>query len=424
MLTPKDLTSEQNEATDWLYNYDETLFVAPKGFGKCVVAYTAMQELLDNQDLERILVLSTAQVCTQVWAKEADKWSHLDGSNAVCLTGESIAERERLMDLGTPIVICNFDILPWLMVTYGKATFDGLLVDEITKLKSVGGVGFRKLRNKLKNFRWRVGMTANPVAQESIEIYGQMMIIDCGERLGTNKDNFKRKYFMQMDYAGHKWDPQPGGIKRLTDKLADIIYKVKSDDYEQSLPKLVENGIMVTMPPEVRKSYNTLVAKRVARFADDTLLSVPSEAVLKGKLWQICCGGVYTQEEFETEKIYHWLHDAKMEALDRFIKMHPTPKLIAYQFNFQKEAVQKKYGYPVYSASNGKVKNDKLLKAWENGELDGMLVHPKSASHGLNLQFGPGHILLCLCYFWSADDWDQILGRLIRRGQQYKFVYR
>ncbi len=424
MLKLKDLTKEQVSAVDWLFNYDETLFVAPKGFGKCIVAYTALTELIKNNHLKRILVLSTAQVCTQVWAKEAENWEHIPNDDFVCLTGQSGDQRKKLMDKNTPIVICNFENLAWLMVTYGEAVFDGLLIDEITKLKSVGGVGFKKLRNKLKHFKWRVGMTADPVAQESIEIYGQMLIIDMGARLGRNKDNFRRNYFMQMDYMGYKWEFQPGGLERLTEKLSDVIYKVESEEYEMALPDLVDNGISVSLPKDVRTFYKKLISKHVATTPNGTEISVPSEAVLQGKLHQICCGGIYSQDEFETKKEYHFLHDAKMAALDSLIKAYDTPKLIAYQYNFQKDALVEKYGYPVFSASNGIAKNDKLLKAWEKGELNGMLIHPKSAGHGLNLQYGPCNILICFSYFWSADEWDQLLGRILRRGQKAKTVYR
>lgn len=422
MLTPEDLTGEQTDAIDWLYNYNETLFIAPKGFGKCPIAFTAINDMLREGILNRVLVLSTTQVCTQVWAKESKKWSHLPNDNYVCLAGKKADQREKLMASDTPIIICNFENLAWLMVNYATE-FDGLLVDEITKMKSVGGVGYRKLRNKLKNFSWRVGMTADPVAQENVEIYGQMQIIDCGERLGTNKDNFKHKYFMQMDYMGYKWEPQPGGLERLTEVLKDVIYKVESDEYELTLPELIDNGICVELPPNVRRIYTTLAKKNVVDI-NGTKVVASSEAVLQGKLHQICCGSVYTKEEFEVNNTEIKLHDEKMKALDNLLKAYDEPFLIAYRFTFQKDALIKKYGFPVFSAANKEKVNDKLLKQWANGELNGMLIHPKSASHGLNLQYGPCHRLVCFEYFRSADEWEQVLGRLRRRGQKADKVYR
>ena len=51
-----------------------------------------------------------------------------------------------------------------------------------------------------------------------------------------------------------------------------------------------------------------------------------------------------------------------------------------------------------------------------------LLIHPRSAGHGLNLQDG-GSDLIMLGPLWSADQWDQVVGRIWRRGQT-QTVYR
>jgi SNF2 family DNA or RNA helicase len=46
-----------------------------------------------------------------------------------------------------------------------------------------------------------------------------------------------------------------------------------------------------------------------------------------------------------------------------------------------------------------------------------LLVHPKSAGHGLNLQFG-GSKMVFLSLPWSLDRYEQTIGRLHRSGQK------
>jgi len=118
------------------------------------------------------------------------------------------------------------------------------------------------------------------------------------------------------------------------------------------------------------------------------------------------------------------LHDVKMVALDRLLKTIDTPVLISYQFTFQREALEKKYNAPVFSAKNSKKVNDQMKADWNDGALPIMLVHSKSAGHGLNLQYGPGFSLIMLSYLWSADEWGQLIGRIRRRGQKSKIVNR
>lgn len=432
MHKQSDLKDNQNDAIDRLFDQDETLLIAPKGFGKCVVAFTAMKDLIDDGVLKRILVLSTAQVCSRVWDFEARQWDHLKDMSYVCLTGSTIEQREKLIAENSPIVICNFELLPWLLDKYPKKTFpfDGLLVDEITKLKSVGGVGFKKLRTKTKFLKWSVGMTADPVAQEQMEIYGQMLIIDQGTRLGRNKENFQRKYFMQMDYMGNNWQPQPGGLARLAKVLSDVIYTVDSTDYEDSLPELIDIEVPVILPDATRQYYEEMLKHNFV-YINHQPLEAANAAILQSKLFQMCCGSViwtpeddkFVEGKLPKKKIIY-LHDVKMRALDRLLKTIDTPVLISYQFTFQREALEKKYNAPVFSASNSKKVSDDMLTSWNDGTLPIMLVHSKSAAHGLNLQYGPGFSLIMLSYLWSADEWGQLIARLRRRGQKSKIVNR
>ena len=433
LLKPEQLTENQQDTIDYIFEHDEAMIIAPKGFGKCIVGYTAILDLLRDNVLKQVLILAPAQVCTQVWAKEPAKWTHLAHllpNNAVaCLTGQTEAKRKALMAAKPQIVICNFEILAWLFKTYPNHYFDGLLVDEITKLKSIGGTGYKKLRPQLKKFTWRVAMTADPVAQESIEIYGQMLIVDQGARLGRNNDNFKRKYFMQMDYAGRKWDPQPGGLDRLTKVLSDITYTVDSADYDRSLSTLTDIDIEVHLPDDVRLRYVEMKKDNVTTIQGKELIA-PTEASLGSKLFQMCCGAVYRSTEdddlddISVKKETLLLHDAKMDALDKIIKATTTPILVAYQFSFQCDALIKKYNAPVFSAKNSTAVNDKILVDWEADKIPMLLVHPKSAGHGLNFQYGSCHTLVCMSYFWSADEWDQLIGRLRRRGQKSPIVNR
>lgn len=433
MLHYDNLDEKQLAAIDHLYEREETLLVAPKGFGKCVVGYTTVDDLLHNGELNRVLVLSTAAVCTDTWALEGAKWSHLDETNTVCLTGESPKKRIELMDSDAQIVICNFELMKWLFNEYPtnkEHGFDGLLVDEITKLKSVGGSGYKLLRNRqLKHFKWRVGMSADPVAQVGTDIYGQMIIIDKGKRLGRNQDAFRRHYFMQMDYEGRKWDYQETGLKRLTHMLSDVIYTVDATEYEKDLPALNDYVELVEMPEDAREKYIEM-AKDGFIMAGDEEVEAPNAAVVQGKMHQIANGAVYYDKidgsGYGLKKITqaHIFDDSKICACINLVRCISTPVLIAYEFDFQKAQLIERLKAPVYSSKLSK-KNKQVLQAdWDAGNIPYMLVHAKSAGHGLNLQYGPGHTLVCLTYFWSADMWEQLIGRLRRRGQKSKVVNR
>ena len=235
---------------------------------------------------------------------------------------------------------------------------------------------------------------------------------------------------MQMNYTGTQWDFQPGGLARLTKKLADIIYTVDSEEYVKNLPKLVDIEVPVKLPDETRRHYQEM-AKHNFVYINHKALEAPNEASMQSKLFQMCCGSVYrTFEDDEygelktATKEAIFLHEAKMRALDKLLRTIDTPVLIAYQFTFQKDALKERYKAPIFSATNSKKVNDYIMERWNNGELPMLLIHSKSAGHGLNLQYGTCSTLICMSYFWSADEWDQLLGRLRRRGQRASEVIR
>ena len=57
------------------------------------------------------------------------------------------------------------------------------------------------------------------------------------------------------------------------------------------------------------------------------------------------------------------------------------------------------------------------IARWNRGEIELLLAHPKSASHGLNLQ-GYANKMVFLSLPWSLELYEQAIGRLHRSGQQ------
>jgi SNF2 family DNA or RNA helicase len=56
------------------------------------------------------------------------------------------------------------------------------------------------------------------------------------------------------------------------------------------------------------------------------------------------------------------------------------------------------------------------IDKWNAGEIEILLIHPKSAGHGLNLQHG-GHHMVFMSLPGSLELYEQTVGRLHRGGQ-------
>jgi SNF2 family DNA or RNA helicase len=58
------------------------------------------------------------------------------------------------------------------------------------------------------------------------------------------------------------------------------------------------------------------------------------------------------------------------------------------------------------------------IERWNKGEIEMLLIHPKSAGHGLNLQHG-GNRIIWVSLPWSLELFEQTVGRLHRSGQRH-----
>lgn len=396
------LTESQQDAIDRLYNFDHTLLIAPKGFGKAVVGQTAVQDLLREGAVRRVLVVAPKRVVDETWSVEWRKWSHLEQP---CVLTGSVSVRRKLLARGEPLCVINYELLPWLLRETG-CDFDAILYDEVSKLKSPNAKAVRALRPRLKHFRWRAGLSATPLAEQGEDIYSQALVIDGGEALGRSIDRFRLRYRYPTDYMQYEWEWLPDGQERLAGDLAGLVHVVDGLEYERSLPPLVNAEHLVELPDDARERYELLAREML--LGED--IEAANMAVLTGKLQQLAAGAVYTSG---VEREARWFHTAKFDALDYWLEADPKNTLISYQYQFELAELKRRYGERLRVL----VEDPTAVRDWCRGEVELLAVHPRSAGHGLNLQSG-GARLICLGPFWSADQWDQLVGRLRRRGQQ------
>jgi SNF2 family DNA or RNA helicase len=67
------------------------------------------------------------------------------------------------------------------------------------------------------------------------------------------------------------------------------------------------------------------------------------------------------------------------------------------------------------------LKDSSDIKKWNEGNIPVLLVHPASAGHGLNLQYG-GNIIVWFGLTWSLELYQQANARLHRQGQKETVV--
>lgn len=144
---------------------------------------------------------------------------------------------------------------------------------------------------------------------------------------------------------------------------------------------------------------------------NDKDITATNAAALTNKLLQIANGAIY-----DNEKDYHVVYDEKIDKLLEIIDVaNGKPVLVFYNFKSDKERIIK-------ALDEKKIKNYQSLdnsvdiKNWNEGKIQVALLHPASAGHGLNLQYG-GNIIVWFGLTWSLELYQQANARLFRQGQ-------
>ena len=108
-----------------------------------------------------------------------------------------------------------------------------------------------------------------------------------------------------------------------------------------------------------------------------------------------------------------WFSTHKFDLLDELLEENQHDNTIIV-YNFIEELAELKRRYPYAQTIN----DDKAIERWNDGKIELLLIHPKSAGHGLNLQHG-GNKMVFVSLPWSLELYEQTVGRLHRSGQKH-----
>jgi len=383
----------QNQAADFLFENDRAMILAPVGAGKTAITLTAMQAMLDGGYAKRFLVLAPKRVCTDVWPVEQKLWAH-QMSLSVCVG--SIKQRLASLSSSAQVVVTNYDNLQWL----AKQTldFDAVVFDELTRLKNPSGARFKALHKVLDcPIRW--GLTGSFTSNGLEDVFGQCKIVD-QSLLGRSKGAFQQQYFVLINKEYGEWAPRVGSLEKVMAVIKPATFVLAAGDY--TLPSLNIVPVMCAMD---LTHYNKMKKDFVVEFPTAKAVAL-NAGVVTGKLQQMASGFVYDANSSI------WFSSHKFDRLDELLAENQRANtIIAY--TYQEELAELKRRYPKAQTLD----DTKAIERWNAGKIEMLLVHPKSAGHGLNLQHG-GCNMVFLSLPWSLELYEQTIGRLHRSGQK------
>lgn len=426
----------QKRAVKFLLEHAAAALLLDPGLGKTSISLAAFSFLQKRKVASKALVIAPLRACYQVWPKEADDWSDFNHLKVVVLHGPH--KEERLQEEADVYVI-NPEGLEWL-VFGGKGGkfnskrwkalgFDTLIIDELTKFKTPSGVRFKALKLVLDYFARRWGLTGTPAANGLIDLFGQCFVLDGGRSLGQYISHYRMNYFYNPDGNGWKWVLRPGAKEQIYERLKPLALRMSAEDY-LTLPEIVDVYVSLELPPSARRIYDALEDDLLAKIEDKVVVAA-NAAAAGGKLWQVCNGGLYVDDDVMSllkgqKRGEITVHSAKIDYLEELVtELQGTPVLVAYQFEHDLHRLQERFGKDLPRIGGGNMKrDDDVVKAWNRNELPMVAAQQDAIAHALNMQEGNATHLFHYANTWNLETWDQIIRRIRRQGNTAKKVFR
>jgi SNF2 family DNA or RNA helicase len=393
----------QNEAADFLYERDRAMILAPVGAGKTAITLTAMQDMLANGVVKRFLVLAPKRVCTDVWPVEQPKWAP---NVPLAVAVGTPKQRMAALRSDAQIVVSNYDNI----ATLPTASFDAIVFDELTRLKNPSGARFKALKIDHINIRW--GLTGSFTSNGLEDVFGQCKIVD-QSLLGRAKGAFMQQYFVLINKDFGEWAPRVGALANVMERIKPATYVLEAGEYKDKLPPM--NVVEVRCDLDNREPYEKM--KKDFQALDVTAINA---GVVTGKLQQMASGFVYdtrrtaseTLGRFDSTQTAVWFSSHKFDRLEELLDENQHANTILV-YQYQEELAELKRRFAVTTLDDVDA-----IERWNDGKVRLLAVHPKSAGHGLNLQFGGCHMVF-LSLPWSLELYEQTVGRLHRSGQAH-----
>lgn len=456
---PEDMHWFQNEDVDFLYDHPFSFALIDMGLGKTVTAATLIARLLDEWYDDKILVVGPIPVIVSSWPDEFRLWSHLasipytilreadDDSRLIEARrlarkekrSESAAEtamrheiRRELAMSPTQVHFISFEGLEWLTEFFGRNTwkYRTVFIDESSFLKSHTSGRFKAIA-RVRNVEGMITrlhlLTATPASESYEAFFTQMFLLDGGKTFGLYVTKFRDRYFIRNQYS-QKWILRPGAKEEILEKIAPFCTVRKRENYfDVTKPQIIERRVLLT--DRERVMYETMETEFIVTLEDGSRIEAQTAAALSQKLSQMASGVLYetvfdepegydpdldddAPDLIEVKKVHH-IHDHKIDALRQLIAEFPHDSiLVGYQHRSSLDRLLKHF-----PKAQKWVKDGRLKAPWNEGKIPLMLLHPKSGSHGNNLQKG-GHIVVFFDIPWSREQFTQLIGRLDRQGQK------
>ena len=386
LLTPELMHGYQKKMVNFQCTRPHSMMWADMGLGKTITTLTSIVQLLNTGFLRGVIIVAPIRVIRLVWRQEAVKWEHTKHLRFSMVTGTK-DQRTRALLRPADVYLINYENLRWLAETIQTyfvkkdrpLPFDGIVWDEISKMKNSSTDRVKAVRKILDPFLWSTGLTGTPASNGYKDLHGQYLVVDKGQRLGTSKTAFRTRFYRKVGpFKEIPYDDTEEQIKKL---IGDITLEMSAEDYNP-LPDLMVNDVEIEMPEALRARYEQMEREFFVQLDSGTTVEVFNQASLTNKCLQFSNGAMYPVAGMP---LWEPVHDMKLDALEDILdEAQGSPVLCSYAYRSDAERIMTKFKHlrPInLTECKSEASLTNAMHRWKIGDCALMIGHPASMGH-------------------------------------------
>lgn len=405
----------QVTTVEFLLKNPRSYVLSGLGSGKTLSCMWAADVLRINKKIMKVLILAPLSCTYSVWADSIFK--HHPHRKYAMLTG-SKDKRLKALKEDVMFYIANHDSVRVIEEELIKAEFDLVIIDEVTAYATHTSQRSKAAHRICRHAKGVWALTGTPTANSPLSAFGIARVAT------PNNPHLPRSFYVYRDkvcqtFDGFSWDPKEGCEKEVAKILHPAIKFDTADCID--MPDTIYIDRDVQLCDDTMKLYTKMKKEMLLEF-DHGLVTAVNAAAKMTKLLQITAGGVIDTDGQVIDV------DCKAK-IDEIISLWDEngriPAIISATYTasiqyINQALLDKKYKVEYIDSSKTGFARAKIVEAFQKNELDFLILQPKAASHGLNLQ--NSNILIHFSPIMSNETHLQVNGRIIRSGQTRKQI--
>jgi len=361
-------------------------------------------------------------------AWERDTKNHTDLTYTI-LTGSADTRKGLLENSQSNCYIINYEGLKSLLAERVPGVgwqiskspyfnyFEGIVFDEMHKLANYSSKQYRLCLHLSKNSDYIIGMTATPIANTLMDLWGEFSVIDLGESLGRSFWRFRSRYFNKY---GFEYKPKSNAKEQILNRIANRAICFTREEC-LDLPESVRVVRKVKKTQEFRDIEDDLINTLKMELGGQEI-NVSTALARTQKLLQLCGGFVYYQDD-NGKRTHRLRRNLKIVELIEYLKEVDERALIVYHYTEEGEMITEALSKNSISFASPLIgtKNQEYKRFISDKDIRCFVAQISSVRESYD--FSSINVLIFYSNTYSFIDREQVEGRILRKGQKKNCIY-